>query len=109
MERYLIPLILTIIIETFVVYMLGFRSKKFLWSVVMVNVITNPALNFLLSQTVDLYLSFGMNYILILEAIVVVVEYLILKTLFRQEKIPFFQLSFVMNGSSFLLGLLLLW
>ena len=109
MELYLIPLILTIIIELSVAYLLGFRGKNLFLALLVINIITNPALNLVVSQTVDLWIRFGVSYILVLEAVVVVAEYLMLKFTFKNSKEPFFKLSFVMNATSFLIGILLLW
>lgn len=109
MEVYLAPLILTIIIELAVVYLLGFREKPILLAVVLVNIVTNPTLNYIISNTINLYMDFGISYILFLEVIVVLAEYLMLKLALKNIKIDYFKLSLVINGCSFLIGLILFW
>lgn len=109
MERYIIPLILTIIIESVVIYSFGFRGKDLLMAAIGVNIITNPTLNLIFSHTLNIYADYGMGYILFLEAIVVIVEYFMLKAIIKKEDIPFFRLSLTMNVTSFLVGILLLW
>lgn len=109
MEAYLIPLVLTIIIELVVVFLLGFRDKPLLVGVVIVNIITNPTLNYIVLHTREAALMFGLSYILFLEGIVVIAEFLMLRAAFKNTKIPFFKLSLVMNATSFLIGVLLFW
>lgn len=107
--HYLVPLILTIIIEAGVVYLLGFRNKNLILGTVIINILTNPTLNYLVSYTVDILLKYGIPYILLLEAVIVIIEYLMLRQAFKNMREPFFKLSLVMNGTSFLIGVLLLW
>ncbi|MBQ9245102.1 hypothetical protein IJ182_02415 [bacterium] len=101
--QYIIPLLLTIIIELTIVYLLGFKNKKLLILVIIANIITNPVLNFIVGS-----FSFDFIEILILEAIVVIFEGLFLKLLYRTN-LPYFRLSFIMNASSYLIGLWLPW
>lgn len=103
-----LPLILTIVIELFVLFILGFRDKKLYLAVTVINVVTNPILNIILFQTHSLLESFGYFYVIFLEILVVLCEYLMLKYTFKDSKIPFFKLSFVLNASSFLLGIWLI-
>ncbi len=100
---YLVPLILTIIIELAVIFLLGFRIKKLFLLIILVNILTNPLLNFL----INIY-SFDFYQILILELAVVIIEGFILSILIK-EKLPFYRLSFIMNATSFLIGLWLPW
>ena len=105
----MIPLILTIIIELSVAFLLGFRNRYLFLGVVVVNIITNSSLNFILAHTLAILDRFGMFYILLLEAIVVITEYLMLKSIFKNEKNSLFKLSLIMNTSSFLIGIILFW
>ena len=65
---YIAPLLLTILIELFVLTLLGEKNKKILVSSLIVNILTNPVVNYL-------NIIFGSLMVLfILEIIVVVVE-----------------------------------
>ena len=108
MEVYLLPLVVTIIIELFVLYLLGFKEKKLYAAVALINLVTNPILNLTLFHTKNLLFIFGWIYIFFLEAIVIICEYIMLKLIFRDLKLPFLKLSFVLNASSFLIGLIIL-
>ncbi len=100
---YTIPLAFTIIIETLVVYLLGFRGKKLYFSLLFVNILTNPILNYIVMKySLDFYSVVG------LEIIVVLVEGLLLKMIIKGN-LPYFRLSFIMNAVSFLVGLWLPW
>lgn len=103
-----LPLILTIVIELLVLFILGFRDKKLYLTVTLINIITNPSLNIILFQTHSLLESLGYLYVIFLEILVVLCEYLMLKFTFKDSKIPFLKLSFVLNSSSFLLGIWLI-
>ena len=100
---YLVPLFLTIIIELAVIYLLGFRNKKLFILIILVNILTNPLLNFVVNKY-----SFDFTKILYLEIAVVIIEGIILSVCMK-EKLPFFRLSFIMNATSFLIGLWLPW
>lgn len=100
-----IPLVLTILIELFVLFLLGFKDKRLYLAITLINLITNPILNITIFLSHNLINSFGYFYVLFLEALVVVSEYLMLKLTFKQSKIQFFRLSFVLNASSFLFGI----
>ena len=104
-----IHLVLTILIELFVLFLLGFKDKRLYAAVILINLITNPTLNIMIFLNQKLLNSYGYFYVIFLEALVVLWEYLMLKLAFRQSKIPFFRLSFVLNASSFLVGLALAW
>lgn len=103
-----IPLALTIIIELFVLFLLGFKDKRLYLAVTLINLITNPILNITIFNSRSLVNDFGYFYVLFLEALVVLSEYLMLKIAFKNSKIPFFKLSFVLNASSFLFGIWLI-
>lgn len=103
-----VPLILTILVELFVLFLLGFKDKRLYKAVAIINVITNPILNLTIFNSQNLLNSLGYFYVLFLESLVVLSEYLMLKLAFRQSKIPFFRLSFVLNVSSFLVGICLM-
>lgn len=100
---YIIPLVFTIIIEMLALYLLGFRNRNLYLGLLLVNILTNPLLNFIVME-------FSINYIgvIICEIIVVIIEGLLLKLIVR-DNLPYFRLSFIMNSVSFLIGLWLPW
>ena len=95
------PLMATIVIELGVLRFLGERSRKVLWSSLVVNVLTNVPLN-LWAYSLP---SIGWTDMLVGEAIVIVVEtlwyYWFVRSL-RQSLVY----AFLCNAISFLTGLL---
>lgn len=103
--NYLTALILTIIIESITLYILGFKNKALYRNVIIANILTNPALNFLLFFTISYFREYYFYYILFCEMIVVIIEWLFLKVRLKNYNLPFFKISFIINATSFLLGL----
>lgn len=101
--RYIFPLVFTLFVELFAAYLLGFRDRKLFGLIFIVNVLTNPLLNFIVYSYI-----FTFAEIILMELMVVAVEGAFLKYLHR-EKLPYYKLAFVMNASSFLIGLWLPW
>jgi hypothetical protein len=101
MEEILIPLIATIVIELGVLRFLGEKSRRVLWSSVVVNILTNVPLN----VCAHCLPSIDWVYILIGETVVVVVETLWYYYFVRSLKQSFVY-SFLCNAISFLTGLL---
>jgi len=99
------PLLLTIAVEGALTFLI-FRKVRYLYYVLLLNILTNPLLNFIML----LYYSYiGMNhyYILlyVLEVVVVIVEGFIFAKL-TDIKIPKALLvSLVLNVGSYLFGL----
>ncbi len=105
-EAYLIPLFLTVLIEETAAYLLGLRGKDLLL-VLLVNVITNPVL-VTLSLTLMYYISVGTGQILtylILEPIVIYVEYRFFDMYLSAKRDPF-RLSLILNLLSITGGIL---
>jgi len=101
-------LLLTIAIEVIVALLFGLRSKQELWTVVLINVITNPLLNYLITVNGYFHLiSQTTILILCLEVAVVLVEWRLLVWVLRQSTKKTLLLSFVMNTCSYLAGLLI--
>jgi len=107
-ESYFIALLLTLIIELSVVYLIGFRDKKSLLSVVCVNIISHPILCYILWINMALML-FKVNFfsVIILEIIVVILEAILLTFALRKRFITMLMISFAMNFISFVAGLLI--
>ena len=101
------PLLLTLFFEVGTAWCLGMRNRKDLLLVVLVNILTNPPL-VLLSNFLMYYLGIGRGQLftyLILEVLVVYIEYRIYKACLLFEFDPF-KLSLILNGISILGGLL---
>jgi hypothetical protein len=100
-------LALTIIIEVGVTYLMGYRTKNFLMVVALASVITNPSLNLILSVN-GMFSIFGATNVLIilLEIIVVFVEFYILCYVFDRKytRIKLFKLAVIINFASYFIG-----
>jgi len=108
-SSYLSVLLLTLVMETFVAFVSGYRDKLALLSVIFINLITNPLLNYFL--WINGYFHFiGINIsnILILETMVVFIEWGLLIFALKQKPWRLFALSLVMNSASFGAGLVFL-
>ena len=101
----LFALFLTIIVESIVAYFFEFKGKKAFYVVSLMNIITNLSLNcLLLIYDTFLIVDYRWMLILILELIIVYVEYRILWMYVKMKKALY--MSVVMNLFSFLFGLL---
>jgi len=105
--NFLFPLALTEIIEPGVAMLFGLRKIE-LVAVLLINLVTNPAMNYVMVLS-NLSGSSPTNYVLliILEVLVVISEWLLLRWVLIGSSIKFFLLSLVMNGCSFAAGLLI--
>jgi len=101
-------LILTLVIEVSVAWLFGLRTKKEFWTVILINVITNPLLNYLITVNGYFHLVSQTNaFILCLEVVIVLVEWRLLVWVLRQSVKKMLVLSVVMNAASYLAGLLI--
>jgi len=101
-------LILTIVIEVGIAWLFGLRSKRELLTVLLINVITNPLLNYLITVNAYFHLVSQTNaFILCLEVVIVLVEWRLLVWVLRQSVKKMLVLSVVMNAASYLAGLLI--
>ena len=101
-------LILTIVIEVIIAWLFGLRSKRELLTVLLINVITNPLLNYLITVNGYFHLVSRTNLlILCLEVVVVLVEWRLLVWVLRQKVKKMLVLSVAMNAASYLAGLLI--
>lgn len=106
--NYLLALILTLISELTVLRLFGYKRKIELVSVILVNLITNPLLNYIfLSNNYFGFLTVNIFTILLMEFIVVLVEWRLLVFALEKNAIKLFVLSLVMNFCSFMLGVIL--
>ena len=107
--RYLLALLLTMAIEGTVAWLFGFRTGRALLAVAMINCITNPALNFVLLWLTWRGVEVRLPLVILLEALVVVVEWGLYVYVFGHPKGRLLLLSLAANAASFLAGLLLFW
>ncbi len=106
LQIFIKPLVLTLLFELSAAFLLGLRRKELLL-VFLVNVITNPAL-VLICVFLMYNLGRGIIYLsvlLVLEMLVVYVEYLYFRNYLPDRKSPLF-LSLILNLVSFIGGLL---
>ena len=106
LQIFIKPLFLTLLFELSAAFLLGLRRKGLLL-VFLVNVITNPSL--VLVCAFLMYNlgrgTFYLSVLLILEILVVYIEYLFFRNYLPDRKNPLF-LSLVLNLVSFIGGLL---
>jgi len=99
---------MTVVIESGVAFALGYRSHRDLKCVFLVNVITNPALNFILiAHNIFMGKSPSELLIFVLEALIVIIEWRLLAKATNHGSKKMFLLSLAMNSASYLIGLLL--
>jgi hypothetical protein len=102
----IVCLLSTIIVEVIVSLLLKVRDKKDILNIILVNIMTNPLL---VSITVYINIFYGLKYkniiIYPLEILVVLVEGLVYKRYLKYKKINPYLLSFILNISSYLIGL----
>lgn len=100
-------LIITIFLEIIIAYILGYR-KKDLINVLLVNILTNPLLN-CITVSVNFYFGILMRNIvlIILEIIVLIIEGIIYQKYLDRKKINGYLLSFILNTSSFFIGMII--
>ena len=101
----LLALLLTEIVEITVALFLGYRRPREIIAVILVNLVTNPSLNYLLFLN-DHFGIIRQRFplILFLELGVVLIEWALLVLALRGNKKSLFVLSFAMNTCSYLTG-----
>jgi len=106
---YIVTLVLSIIIESSVAYLMGYKEKKYLLAILMINLITHPILNYFL--LVLSFVKFNINLLLVglLEIGVIFAEWGLLVHMFYKPKDKLFILSLVTNLVSFITGILIFW
>ena len=104
------PLLMTILIETIVAYLLKIKDKDELLNIALINIITNSILT-LIIQAYVYYLGFDhiniLKYIIIpiLEIVIVYVESILFKKYLKEDR-NYLKISFILNMSSFVGGML---
>jgi hypothetical protein len=105
---YAVALSITLLAELPLAFVLGFRGRKTLLCIALVNIITNPAANWFWS----LFAYFGQATIwavLVIESVVVVVEWKFLEYITETKSATLLLASLAMNATSFTVGVLLFW
>lgn len=107
-EYYSLALIFTLVIELSVAYILGFRNKKSIVTIISANLITHPLLCYFLWINSFIFII-PVNYfsIVVLEILVILLESALLFFALKQQYLDMLKVSFVINTTSFLVGLLL--
>jgi hypothetical protein len=102
-------LVITVVVELGVAWFFGLRTKTELWGIVLINVVTNPLLNYLLAVNGYLHLfSHRAGLVLGLEVAVVFTEWRLLTWVFHRGVGKMLALAVSMNACSYLVGLVLL-
>lgn len=97
----------TIISESLVAFLFGFRDRVSLLKIALMNAMTNTTVNYIALVNYNLGIfGTGLFFYLFLEALVVVSEWRMLVYAFPKRKGNMLFLSFLMNLFSFLIGLL---
>ena len=97
---------ITIIIETLLAYLLKIREKEDLLNIVIINFITNVALNIFIIINTTLFNKLIINIIL-LEILIIVVEGIFYKKKLSYKKINPFLISLILNTVSYLFSIII--
>lgn len=101
---------ITLIAELSLSLLLGISGKD-LAIIAAANLLTNPAVNYCAYWAIFLFTyrnPYTILIILILELLAVFIEFLIYKPLLRFERFGKLKLSFLLNGASFLAGIIVI-
>ncbi len=104
----IICLICTILIEIVIAYILRVKDKKDFVNIILANCITNPLL-VAISTYINVYYGLFARRIsmIILEILAIIIEGYIYKKNLNFKKIKPYILSFILNFSSYFLGILI--
>lgn len=106
--RFAVAFLLTDLVESIAAYVIGYKGKLFYGVLFLTNLISNPALNYILGiihifKLYNLYHAAG----IVLEFAVVIFEWRVLYSVFKTDSKRFLLLSTVMNCASYGAGMLL--
>jgi hypothetical protein len=103
-----VAFLLTEIVEIAVALFLGYRRPREIIAVFLVNLVTNPSLNYILFLN-DYYgvIQRGWAVILVSEIAVILIEWVLLVFALRDNPKSLLRLSFTMNICSYLVGVLI--
>ena len=97
---------ITIIIETLLAYILKIREKEDLLNIIIINFITNVALNIFIIISSILFNKLIINIIL-LEILIVVIEGIFYKKKLSYKKINPFLISLILNTVSYFFSIII--
>ncbi|MEI6266278.1 MAG: hypothetical protein WCP14_00070 [bacterium] len=100
----------TLLIEVPIAFFLGYRTIKEIISVIAINVLTNPLLNLLIIiNSLLLFVNYQL-LVLLLEVIVVISEWLLLRYVLAEDypRKRFLLDSIILNTTSCLIGLIII-
>ncbi len=106
LKIFAICLVLTIVIEAITSFIIGYRTIKEQFVIALINIVTNPVVVYL-SLVFSLIHNIVIQTCLLItiEILVVIIESIMLKKYNTQKNIPFWTISLINNGTSFILGL----
>jgi len=105
----LMALVYTILIEGIVATLLGYRKKNEVLAITLINIITNPLLNYILWVCAFFALiEVNVSFIFIMEILVILVEWRLLIFSLKKKSRELFFLSLAMNITSYVLGVFVL-
>lgn len=109
LNNLFLPLLITLIVEVSVSLLLNFRKREEVLAIIFINLLTNPVLNyFLVIDNVFNILRIDQWGIIVLEILVIFIEWGLLIFLFNQKpKGYLFKLSLLINLCSYLTGFLI--
>lgn len=107
--RTVFALLLTVVVEiTLAFFIFRIKNKKDIVNLILINILTNPLLN---ATSLSILLVFGYSAydisIMVMEILVFIGEGLFYKKFLRTQTISPFLLSLVLNGASYLTGILI--
>ena len=106
---YLIILLLGILGELCVTFLFGFKQKKQLATVALVNLVTQPAINYVLLLLESRNGDVTFNQVIFFEAVIILIEAGFLLLFLKRAPQKILILALVMNVVSFIIGRLLLY
>ena len=104
-----LSLVITLIVELSLALLLKVNRGLDFLVILLVNVLTNPAVNYFSYWLYYIFNGYGVCVILliiIMELIVVLIEFFFYKVLLSYNRIGKMKLSILLNGASFLAGVL---
>lgn len=106
----IIALVFTIIIECIIAFLFGYKDKRSLTIILLINLLTNPVLNYFLLLLYKFKVGYYvvLEITIILEIIIIIIEWKLLFYVFEKDKRRLLVLSIVMNFVSFLSGFIIL-
>lgn len=106
----LFSLVLTLAVELTLALLLQVRRGKDLFVIALVNILTNPIVNYCYYWAIFFFSEHSVYTYLILavlEIAAVIIEFLLYRSLLSYDRIGKLKLSIILNSASFIAGLLL--